>query len=101
LGGISEINYSIPPEDFVGGSFRINNLEFFIPTNITEDPESEKQKLIHELNYTRGFLASVEKKLSNERFVANAPKKVIDLEQKKASDAREKIFLIEKNLESF
>ena len=101
LGGISEINYSIPPKDFIGGSFRINNLEFFIPTNIIEDPESEKQKLIHELNYTKGFLASVEKKLLNERFVANAPKKVIDLEQKKASDAREKIFLIEKNLESF
>jgi valyl-tRNA synthetase len=45
-------------------------------------------------------LSSVEKKLSNKHFVANAPDKVIDLERKKASDAREKILLLEKNLES-
>ena len=58
----------------------------------------EKEKLTLELNYTRGFLASVEKKLSNERFVANAPEKVIALERKKAADAKEKIVLLEKNL---
>ena len=101
LGGVSEMNYSSPAEDLVGGSFRIANLELFIPTNAAEDPEAEKEKLTQELNYTKGFLASVEKKLSNERFVANAPDKVIDLERKKASDAREKILLLEKNLESF
>ena len=100
LGGVSEIKYSTPPEDFVGGSFRIRNLELFIPTNAAEDPEAEKEKLIQELSYTKGFLASVEKKLSNKRFVANAPEKVIDLERKKMSDAREKILLLEKNLGS-
>jgi valyl-tRNA synthetase len=100
LGGVSEIKYSTPPEDFVGGSFRIRNLELFIPTNAAEDPEAEKEKLTQELSYTKGFLASVEKKLSNKRFVANAPEKVIDLERKKASDAIEKILLLEKNLES-
>ena len=100
LGGVSEIKYSTPPEDFVGGSFRIRNLELFIPTNAAEDPEAEKEKLTQELSYTKGFLASVEKKLSNKRFVANAPEKVIDLERKKASDAREKILLLEKNLGS-
>ena len=48
----------------------------------------------------KGFLSSVQKKLSNKHFVANAPDKVIELERKKASDAREKILLLEKNLES-
>ena len=81
-------------------NFRIKNLEFFIPTNAAEDPEAEKEKLTLELNYTKGFLASVEKKLSNQRFVANAPEKVVNLEHKKASDAREKILLLEKNLKS-
>ena len=100
LGGVSELNFTAPSEDLVGGSFRILNLELFIPTQAAEDPEAEKEKLTTELNYTRGFLASVEKKLSNERFVANAPEKVIELERKKAADAKEKISLLEKNLES-
>ena len=100
LGGVSEMYYSIPPKDLAGGSFRINNLEFFIPTNAVEDPKEEKEKLISELKYTKGFLASVEKKLSNDRFVSNAPEKVIELERKKAADANEKIILLLKNLES-
>jgi len=99
LGGVSDINYSNPSEDIIGSSFRIFNLEIFIPTNEAEDPKAEREKLTRELNYTRGFLASVEKKLSNERFVANAPEKVIDLERKKAADAKEKILLLVKNLD--
>jgi len=101
LGGVNEIHYSSAPDDLLGGSFRINNLEFFIPTNAAEDPEAEKAKITEELRYTRGFLASVEKKLANERFVANAPAQVIDLERKKAADAIEKISLLEKSLKSF
>jgi len=101
LGGVNEIHYSSAPDDLLGGSFRINNLEFFIPTNAAEDPEAEKAKLTEELRYTRGFLASVEKKLANEQFVANAPAQVIDLERKKAADAIEKISLLEKSLKSF
>lgn len=100
LGGVSEMNFSSPPKGLIGGNFRIKNLELFIPTNTAENPEEEKKKLTLELNYTKGFLSSVEKKLSNKHFVANAPDKVIDLERKKASDAREKILLLEKNLES-
>ena len=101
LGGISEIHFSSPPKEAMGGSFRLNNLEFFIPTKAAEDPEAEKEKLTLELKYTRGFLASVEKKLSNERFVKNAPAQVIDLERKKAADALEKISLLEKSLNAF
>ena len=49
----------------------------------------------------KGFLASVEKKLANERFVANAPEKVIAIERKKVAEAKEKISLLEKSLASF
>ena len=100
LGGVSEMHYFNAPKDLVGGSFRINNLEIFIPTNSKEDPEIEIENLTLELNYTKGFLYSVEKKLSNDRFIDNAPQKVIELEKKKAADARKKILFIEKKLES-
>ena len=98
LGGVEKIHYSSPEAELVGGSFRIQNLEFFIPTKEAEDAEAEREKLLKELNYTKGFLAAVEKKLSNERFISNAPDQVIALERKKASDAKEKIQLLEKNL---
>ena len=80
------------------GSFRVGQSEFFIPLNQAVDPEEERKKLTQELEYAKGFLKSVEKKLSNERFVSNAPEKVIKLERKKAADAQEKILLLEKSL---
>mgnify|MGYP000997775055 CR=1 FL=1 len=54
-------------------------------------------KIDAEIKYTQGFLAAVEKKLSNERFVNNAPPQVIELERKKAADAKSKIVILEKN----
>ena len=51
-----------------------------------------------ELKYNQGFLASVQKKLSNERFVENAPEKVIAMERKKEADTLEKIKMIERSL---
>ena len=60
--------------------------------------EDLKEKLQAELKYTQGFLASVEKKLANERFVAQAPEQVIAIERKKASDAEEKITMLKKSL---
>ena len=80
------------------GSFRVGQSEFFIPLNQSFDLEEERKKLRQELEYAKGFLKSVEKKLSNERFVSNAPEKVIELERKKAADAKEKILLLEKSL---
>ena len=98
LGMLDEIIYSQAPEKINGGSFRVSKIEFFIPTLAPEDPEAEKEKLQAELKYTQGFLASVEKKLANERFVANAPEQVIAIERKKASDAEEKITMLQKSL---
>ena len=98
LGFVGEMNYQKPSENSFGGTFRVNNLEFFIPTDAFEDTEPEREKIQTELEYTKGFLASVNKKLSNERFVANAPEKVIAIERKKVSDAEEKISLLKKSL---
>ena len=100
LGGIGSVVYDSPPEDSSGGSFRVGTFEFFIPTKTSEDPEAERQKLNEELKYMKGFLASVEKKLANEKFVANAPEQVIANERKKVADAKEKIELLEKSLSS-
>ena len=55
------------------------------------DTEAEIQKMEAELKHLQGFLAGVQKKLSNERFVANAPAQVVELERKKQSDAETKI----------
>ena len=62
------------------------------------DPEAELKKTEEELNYARGFLNSVDKKLSNERFVAGAPAQVLEVERKKKADAEAKIKALEERL---
>lgn len=79
-------------------SFRVKSNEYFIPFHETIDVAKEKAKLEEELKYTKGFLTSVQKKLSNERFVNNAPEKVISNERKKETDALEKIKMLEEAL---
>ncbi len=81
-------------------TFRVKSNEYFIPISGTIDIEAEIKKLTEELKYTRGFLQSVQKKLSNERFVNNAPEKVVAMEKKKAADAEAKIETLEKSLAS-
>ena len=72
--------------------------EFFVPLGDAIDVEAEREKLEKEQQYYQGFLKSVEKKLSNERFVNNAPKAVVDIERKKKSDAEAKLVAIEEQL---
>ncbi|MAX80261.1 MAG: valine--tRNA ligase [Crocinitomicaceae bacterium] len=79
-------------------TFVANNTEYFIPLEGTIDVEAEKQKIQEELEYTKGFLNTVMKKLSNERFVNNAPEQVVAIEQKKKADAEEKIKVLEEKL---
>ncbi|MFZ6051780.1 valine--tRNA ligase [Halocola ammonii] len=81
-------------------SFISNGNEYFIPFSEEIDVEAEKKKIEEDLNYTKGFLKSVEKKLSNERFVNNAPEQVVAAEKKKQSDAEAKIKILEEKLES-
>ena len=79
-------------------SYRVKSNEYFIPITGNIDIEAEIAKLTEELNYTKGFLKSVQAKLSNEKFVAGAPDKVIEMERKKEADALAKIATIEQSL---
>ena len=99
LTNLSQISYV---DTSVDGalSFRVKSNEYFVPIGGAIDVEAEIQKIEEELKYTRGFLKSVQKKLSNQRFVDNAPGKVIDLERKKQADAEAKIETLEKSLRS-
>ena len=99
LGNISELNYVSEKVDGAL-SFRVNSNEYFIPVAGAIDVEEELKKLTEELTYTEGFLKSVQKKLSNERFVNNAPEAVITSERKKESDALAKIETLKESLET-
>ena len=81
-------------------SFRVKSNEYFIPISGALDVAAEIKKIQEELKYTKGFLQSVQKKLSNERFVNNAPEQVIVIERKKQADAEAKIETLEKSLAS-
>ncbi|NLA15484.1 MAG: valine--tRNA ligase [Bacteroidales bacterium] len=80
-------------------TFLIGTTECFVPLGTLLDIEEEKSKLHAELTYYRKFLSSVEKKLANESFLQRAPRKVVDIERKKQSDAKSKIKALEKQLE--
>lgn len=80
-------------------SFRVNAHEYFVPVAVS-NVEEEREKINEELSYQEGFLKSVKKKLANERFVANAPEKVVQLERKKAADAETKITALKARLAS-
>ncbi len=81
-------------------TFRVKSNEYFVPISGNINIEEEIGKLTEELNYTKGFLASVEKKLSNEKFVAGAPEQVIANERKKQADALAKIATLEQSIAS-
>lgn len=74
--------------------------KFFIETTTVLDTASQKEQLQKDLEYHKGFLISVEKKLSNERFVQNAKPEVVEIERKKKADAEAKIKAIEESLSS-
>ncbi|MBT8271031.1 MAG: class I tRNA ligase family protein, partial [Bacteroidia bacterium] len=79
-------------------TFRVKSNEYFIPVQGAVDVKAEIQKLKDELDYVEGFLKSVQKKLSNERFVNNAPAQVVQSERKKEADALAKIETIKNSL---
>ncbi len=79
-------------------SFVLANHEFFIPLGDSVNAEAEKARIEEELKYNKGFLISVDKKLSNERFVNGAPEKVVEMEKKKKADAEAKIKALEEQL---
>ena len=78
-------------KDPTAASFLVGTLELAVPLGNNIDVAAEIEKLEGELKYAQGFLAGVEKKLANERFVANAPEAVVAMERKKKADAESKI----------
>ncbi|MFL1013174.1 valine--tRNA ligase [Flavisericum labens] len=99
LGNLENIDYVT---EAIDGAlmFRVKSNEYFIPMAGAIDVEAEIKKLTEELNYTEGFLKSVQKKLSNERFVAGAPEQVVNAEKKKEADALAKIETLKTSLAS-
>jgi len=81
-------------------TFRVKSNEYFVPMAGTIDIEAEIKKLTEELNYTQGFLKSVQGKLANERFVNNAPEQVVAIEKKKEAEALAKIETLKASLAS-
>lgn len=78
----------------------INTTEYYIPLGGKIDIESEKNKILADLDYFKGFLSSVMKKLDNERFIQNAPDSILELERKKRADAELKIKSLEESLKA-
>ena len=94
LCNLSNLSYTDEKEEGAV-SFIIRSTEFYIPLAGNIDVAAEIKRLEDELKYAKGFLASVDKKLSNERFVNNAPADVVEKEQQKRADAEAKIRVIE------
>ncbi len=76
------------------------NEKIYIKSDAAIDTTVQKEKLTKDLNYLKGFLITVEKKLSNDKFVENAKPEVIELERKKKADAESKIKVIEQTIAS-
>ncbi|MEO1049812.1 MAG: valine--tRNA ligase [Bacteroidota bacterium] len=99
LANVAEIKTT---QDKVEGAagFIVKSDEFFLPMEEDINVEEEIEKVKKELEYAKGFKTSVDKKLSNERFVNNAPPAVVEKERQKLADAEAKIKVLEENLQS-
>lgn len=78
--------------------FLVRSIEFFIPLEGKVDEAKEREAIRKEIDYHKGFLVSVDKKLSNEKFVSSAPPQVVEIERKKKADAEAKISALEESL---
>jgi len=99
LASISEIHFG-EKTDKPSFTFLVGSTEVSIPLSEKLDLEEEKKKTEEEVKYLKGFLISVDKKLSNEKFVANAKPEVVEVERKKQKDAQDKIAILEEKLKS-
>ncbi|MFI3316714.1 MAG: valine--tRNA ligase [Rikenellaceae bacterium] len=99
MGNLSSIDL-VEEKDSMAAGFIIKTTQYFVPLGDKIDKEAESKKLTEELAYLEGFLVSVMKKLSNERFVSSAPEKVVATERAKQADAQAKIAAIKEQLES-
>lgn len=97
LANLSSI-VSVEEKEATAASFLVGTVEYAVPLGNNIDIEEELKKLEADLKYNEGFLASVMKKLGNEKFVNNAPAKVIEMERKKQADAEAKIATLKESI---
>ena len=100
LANISSIA-SVAEKDAAAAPFMVDSMEFEVPMSAESvDVEAELAKLTKDLAYEQGFLASVEKKLANERFVSGAPAAVVDAERRKQSSCQARIAALEASIKA-
>ena len=97
MANLSSVDY-VTAKDADASAFMVGTDEFAIPLGNLIDKDAEIEKLEAQLQHLEQFLCGIEKKLSNERFVANAPANVVEMERKKQSDSKEKIAAIKASL---
>ena len=97
LAGVDEIS-EVASKDATAASFLVGTTEYAVPLGSNINIEEELDKLQKELEYMQGFLRTVEKKLSNEKFVAHAPETVVNGERKKKADAESKIATLQESI---
>lgn len=90
----------VAEKDSTAAAFMVGTFEYAVPLGDMIDIAAEIEKQEAQLKHLEGFLAGVKKKLSNERFVANAPEAVVALERKKQSDSEEKIAALKESIAS-
>jgi valyl-tRNA synthetase len=98
LSNLSEISFVTQAPAVNCTSFIVRTQEFFIPLEGKIDAVKERETLLKDLDYQKGFIVSIDKKLSNEKFVSSAPPQVVELERKKKADAEAKIKSIGESL---
>lgn len=99
LGNVSAIA-NVGEGDATAAKFIAGTTTYEVPLADMIDTEAERAKLVKEIEYLEGFKASIEKKLSNERFVAKAPAAVVEGERKKLADAEAKIARLTESLQA-
>ena len=97
MANVSTINV-VNEKDATASAFMVGTDEFAVPLGNMIDIDAEIEKQETQLKHLEGFLAGVMKKLSNERFVQNAPEQVVALERKKQSDSEEKIAALKESI---
>ena len=97
MGNLSSLEYTAEKVNNAN-SFIVANNEYYVPFGDSIDVEAELAKMQEELKYAKGFLASVQNKLKNEKFVSGAPANVVEMERKKEADALSKIAILEEKM---
>jgi len=98
LSNLSEVSFVANAPESNAAPFLVRSTEFFVPLEGKVDVAKERESMLKDLEYQKGFLASVDKKLSNEKFVSGAKPEIVDVERRKKADAEAKIRALEESL---